>query len=478
MQLIGLVLFLPLLLTSAGSVAGSLRLEGGYAVVVSKETAADPSWDAVVQALVAKHQGRVIVHSGQVRGCLEPLAAAAPRYVCFVVRPEEAGRAFVVAVSRLTREFDADPYTDALWGILTGYTAADALRLAQRSEPLSVRRAAAGTAIDLGRFAEGVWYSEGEAGVRWEKAAGGVPVRQSGPHDSTAALVQVFNEFRPDLFLTSGHATERDWQLGYSYTNGQFRCREGGVYGLDLKGQAFPILSPNPKVYLPLGNCLMGHVRDRDSMALAFMASAGVHQMAGYVVSTWFGYGGWGIGDFFIDQPGRFTLAEAFLANGHTLVHRLRTEFPGKSPGLALAQYGIEQDPQCLEKIATGLGYAGWNDAIRDNVGLLWDRDTVAFYGDPAWEARLAPGDLAWEQSLGEKDGVWTFTVTGMRDVSTGRPPLALFPRRLLGVEVVVGKELEPVIADDFILLPSLRQIAKGTTHKVVFRARAAVIKP
>jgi zinc protease len=476
MQLI--CLFLLLLLTSAGSAAGPLPLAGGYTVVVSKETAADPSWNAVVQALVVKYQAGTVVYSGDVRGCLEPLAAAAPRYVCFVARPEGSGRAFVVAVSRLTRELDADPYTDALWGILTGYTAADALRLAQRSEPLLVRRAAAGTSIDLGRFVEGVWYSEGDAGVHWEKAPGGAPERRLGPQDSTAALVRVFNEFRPDLFLTSGHATESDWQIGYSYKNGQFRCRDGGIYGIDLQGQTFPVQSPNPKVYLPLGNCLMGHIRDRESMALAFMASAGVHQMAGYVVSTWFGYGGWGIGDLFIDQPGRFSLAEAFLANGHALVHQLRTRFPGKSPDLDLASYGIEKDPQCLERIAGGLGYAGWNDAIRDHVGLLWDRDTVAFYGDPAWEARLAPGDLAWEQSLEERDGVWTFAVTGRREATPKRPPVALFPRRLQDIEVTAGQEFEPLVADDFILLPGLRQIAPGATYKVVFRARSIAAQP
>jgi hypothetical protein len=39
-----------------------------------------------------------------------------------------------------------------------------------------------------------------------------------------------------------------------------------------------------------------------------------------------------------------------------------------------------------VEKFAASLGYGDFNDTTKDNVGLHWDRDTGAFYGDPAWE--------------------------------------------------------------------------------------------
>ena len=61
-------------------------------------------------------------------------------YACFVAQPKEAGREFVVHVSRMTRRLDDDPYTDVVWGILTGYKADDALRIASLKEPLVVRR--------------------------------------------------------------------------------------------------------------------------------------------------------------------------------------------------------------------------------------------------------------------------------------------------------------------------------------------------
>jgi hypothetical protein len=78
----------------------------------------------------------------------------------------------------------------------------------------------AGTAIPLNRFEEGRWYSEGQAGLIMQKDKGGEPRELHGATDSTQALVKTLNEFQPDLFLTSGHATERDWQIGYSYRNG------------------------------------------------------------------------------------------------------------------------------------------------------------------------------------------------------------------------------------------------------------------
>lgn len=46
------------------------------------------------------------------------------------------------------------------------------------------------------------------------------------------------------------------------------------------------VQSPNAKVYLPIGNCLMSHIGGPDAMALAYMKSASVRQMAGYILPT------------------------------------------------------------------------------------------------------------------------------------------------------------------------------------------------
>jgi hypothetical protein len=126
----------------------------------------------------------------------------------------------------------------------------------------------------------------------------------------------------------------------------------------------------------------MGHVDGPDAMALAFLNSAGVYQMVGYTVPTWYGYGGWGMLDYFLEQPGRFTLSEAFFANQQALIHRLVTSFPEEA---ALTTAGRLPRDKELPPAARSAGLT-WHDA----EGLLYDRDTLALYGDPAWQTRMA----------------------------------------------------------------------------------------
>jgi zinc protease len=101
-----------------------------------------------------------------------------------------------------------------------------------------------------------------------------------------------------------------------------------------------------------------------------------------------------------------------------------------------------------------------------DERGLRFDRDVVAFYGDPAWDVRMAAGPLQYRQTLTEADGVFTLEVVpldGTRSfapVNTngsqrgGRPIVQFLPRRLAAVEVVEGGAWKPVVTDTFILVP------------------------
>ncbi|MFI5382088.1 MAG: hypothetical protein ACHRHE_22565, partial [Tepidisphaerales bacterium] len=375
-----------------------------YAVVVSKKTGDDAAWKKVVDALVAKHKGEVIVYDGKVAEALPGLRPSMPKYACFVATPAEAGRAFVADVNRITRKLDDDPYTDCIWGILTGYDADNALWIAQQDKPLVVRKVGSGTELAMSAVEEGVWYCELQKNRMVKKEKGGEAAQLKGPDDTTAALVGVLNDYKPDMFVTSGHATEHDWMIGFRYQNGFFKCKNGQLYGEDTKRAKFDVKSPNPKVYLPIGNCLMGHVDGPEAMALAWMKSAGVCQMAGYTVPTWYGYAGWGWLDYFVEEPGRYTLAEAYYANQQALIHRLGTYFPEIA----------NQEPSPGQTVGAGVKLSDAAKAAgltaQDAAGLLHDRDVTAFYGDPAWEARMAPGPLAWEQELTEKDGVWTLT--------------------------------------------------------------------
>ena len=452
-------------LTTVSAQVKKAKLGQNYVVVTSRTTYDDKAWREVVRGLAFKYDAPILVYKDKVEQVKPELVKRMPWYTCFVLRPEEANRNLVTHIHRLTRKLDDDPYTDTIWGILTGYSAADAARIVATSEPLVLRKAAAGTPISLDKFDEGIWYDEGKKNHGIQKTPDGKTADIQTPDDTTESIVKTINEFKPDYFQTSGHASERDWAPGYSYPSGRIICKDGALMGVDLAGKTYAINSPNPKVYAPFGNCLIGNIPDKNCMALACMASGGAAQMIGYVVPTWYGYGGWGIGNYFFDQPGKFSFAESFYLNNQALVNRLITRFP--------ANAGVEFDgwdgPDWgMGEYSAKLG----KNVDKDEFGLHWDRDTVAFYGDPAWRATAKPQASAWEQNLTANGDTYTFEVKANQDATFGRPPAALFPCRLRMTRMLEGRDLNPVITDNFIMLPMADKLEKGKTLKVIFRAQ------
>lgn len=453
-----------------------------YAIVVSKTTAADAAWKPVVEALVTKHKGEhtctVITFDKSVSDAKAELSKLHPRYTCFVATSAEAGRQFVADVHRLTRALDDDPWNDSIWGILTGYDAANALAIAKHAKPLTIRKVASGTEIALEMVPEGLWYDELVKNKKVAKDAGGDAQQSQGPADTTHALAKTLSDYKADLFVTSGHATERDWMLGFRYKNGFFKSKAGQMFGETVDKERFEIKSQNPKVYLPIGNCLMGHIDAPDAMALAWMNSCGVKQMIGYTVPTWYGYAGWGMLDYFVEQPGRYTMAEAFIANHQALLHRLYAATPQAAK--ANVPPGRTGRVKSVSEAGQALGVS-----TQDVSGLLHDRDVVAFYGDPAWIARTAPGPVAYEQTLthDKSAGTYTLTISPKRGVNSfkpintngaqrgWRPIVQLLPHRLKNIEITAGQDLNPLIADDFVLIPNPRECDPKRTYAVTFKA-------
>ena len=454
-------------------------LASGYVIVVSESTQTDTDWSEVVTALTKKYQrASVVTWSDSVKEALPQLRQRHPRYTCFIATPKEAGRQFVADVHRMTRRFDDDPYADTLWGVLTGFDAANALRIAAHRDPLTVRKVASGTEVALDMCSQGVWYDELVKHKTVSKRPGGSIKESKGPGDTTRALAETLTRDAADLFVTSGHATERDWQIGFRYRNGQFRSQGGRMSGLTTDGQRFDIQSKNPKVYLPIGNCLMGHIDGPDAMALAWMNDVGVNQMIGYTVLTWYGYSGWGVLDYFVEQPGRFTLTEAFHANQYALIHRLDNYYDGLV-ALDVVPGGRSIPTKTPTSAGRSLGLTAF-----DSRGLLWDRDTVAFYGDPAWTARMAPMKKAYGQKLTVKGDAYTLTITPQRGsdsfkpVNTNgaqrgwRPIVELLDHRIRDVKIIEGGDLNPVVTDDFILVPNPRVADPSRDYRIVFTAR------
>ena len=453
------------------SVAISMRAEsvspaaqGSYAVVVTHATHDLPEWRHVVDVLRAKHDADLVVCESSLLEAGAALRTIAPNYACFVARPEETGRSVVVGVHRLTRALDNDPYTDLMWGILTGYEAADALRIAERREPLIVKRAA--SSMGAGAFKDldgGFASNERKPHVFSYKRDGGeVMVTEVNP-DPAKALAEAFNTTPPDAYVTSGHATERDWQIGYNVKAGQFRCDKGQLYALSTDGQRYDITSPHPKVYLPVGNCLIGHIPRADCMALAWMHTGGVDQMFGYTAVTFHGYMGWGTGRIFQKQGGQYTLAEAFYLVNQSLVHELRTRFPDKA-GIDFDRYDHDAVGHLAEKHGI---------SEKTLMGHLWDRDSVAFYGDPAWSARWSPKPQPITQELQEHDDVFTFRIVSHGDGKWGRYPVfAFLPDRIRNVTAITcSHEVVPVVTDNFILVPLTGKRGTNETVEVRFRA-------
>ncbi|MBE3070418.1 MAG: hypothetical protein IMZ66_09315, partial [Planctomycetes bacterium] len=320
-----------------------------------------------------------------------------------------------------------------------------------------------------GAFDSWTLFDEGKAGRMAVKVPGAAAEEKGCPADSTRSIVDALNTGGFDAFITSGHATERDWQIGYSFRGGQLRCQDGQLFGLDAAGARTDVTSPNPKVFLPVGNCLIGHVSGRDCMVTALFHTGGVVQMFGYIVPTWYGKGGWGIQELLLDQPGRFTLAEAFYFNTQAMLHEILTRFP-RSAVVDFARYDLEREPRLIDQLATR-----HNLKDRDELGLLWDRDTVAFYGDPAFDARPAARPLAWDQAIAVAGRRYTFTAT-VRQAGTwpGKPLMMRLPHRVAGAKIVEGEEYEPVVTDDFLLVPRAGTFAPGNEVRVVFEADRA----
>jgi zinc protease len=421
-----------------------------YAVVVSKATHADADWSKVVDILVKKHNASVIVYDQSVDEALPALKKQFPRYTCFVTKPEDAERQFVAQVHQLTRTLDSDPYTDTFWGILTGYDATNALVIASHSEPLVVKKVASGTEFATEMVTEGQWYDELVRNKHVKKEPGGKAQQLKGPDDTTRAIVNLLNDYKPDLMITSGHATEANWMIGFRFRSGFFKSEAGQMYGEDTNKQRIEIDSKNPKVYMPIGNCLMGHINGPDAMALAWMNDVGVKQMIGYTIPSGYGYGGWGCLDYFVEQPGRYTFNEAFLANHHALIHRMNAD----------------------------------DTSSGDKKRLQGDRDVVTFYGDPKWSAKMANRPKYYDQALQQDGDIYTLTITPKRGkdsfspVNTNgsergwRPIIQFLPHRVMDAQIIVGEDLKPVITDDFILVPNPRQCDPDRAYVVKFKAK------
>eukprot|EP00759_Apiculatamorpha_spiralis_P046603 PhF_6_TR42898/c0_g2_i1/m.64999 len=401
------------------------------------------------------------------------VTSRSPTHTAFVATAEECTRKYIVNVCRFCRRINPhNPYTDTFWGIITGPDAATAMRVAL-CEGFTISKVAANTEFEMRCVPGGSgWCDELVAGLRVEKPLDGGKVSRttSNPHDSTQYFVDMLSTC--DLLITSSHGTERDVQLGHTYKNGFIATEQGGdgIVGVDTSGVLHhPIrTTKREKAWLAVGNCLVGHVdHPTDSIALTMMKGENFMAMAAYTVVTWYGYAGWGLLDYFVEQPGRYTLPEAVRANRIALEDRLYSRWPETQNMCFDYPEAHEEDKEFLfpyQEDVDGL-------TVQDGCGLLYDRDAFVYYGDPAAQIKMPVSWKAYEQTLTAPDdkdkGVWTLRAVG--DFTTinsngsqrgGRPIIQFLP--LVGVgrfRVIEGEGWNPKFGPDWVMVPNPRVV-------------------
>ncbi len=396
------------------------RTYESYAIVVSDAVMSDASWKvATVDVLQSKYpQAQVHTWKEKPEEVRDALAAQMPSFTAFVVKPEEAGVQLTIALHHLCRGLDDDPYGDTFWGVITGYDASSAQALAS-AEPIVIHRGLDCSGCDLMAFREAWRYSEDHRGVMqyWSREAMDDVVKIPCDTDNTQGVLERLQKDKVQFLATSGHATQRDWEMGYCGPNMTMVHKEGRLFARDTQQQIHPAGSDEPKVYFANGNCLIGDVDQRDCMALSWMRDGGVKQFMGYTVTTWFGAQGWGTLGLFVDGAGMCTANEAFHFTNAAIVHELETLNLPETRTFRFHQLELVNVPRlpaldawAVAQLHAGVAPEEVKAVAQKAIGNLHDRDTVCFYGDPALDARLVwnrfrplewcETEDAWEMTL------------------------------------------------------------------------------
>ena len=462
-----------------------------YTIITSEATMREPAWAEVAMALKKKYAHAEIFALPELTEATitQVLRSTGARHAACVLRPEEVGREVVNHLHRAARRVDNDPWGDCIWGIITGYTAADARRIAETSEPLVIKRLLGTTNVDHNRFEHSCCITDWtEAPVR-EQSGYTEPTTTTYKADDQDPLLNIFAEQLstqfPHLVITSSHATpfnlEMPFSRGLIFSFGnrfhklnrrEWREFAGKPVQEAMGGDESKIaaLAPTketvqpdaqPRVWLAAGNCLFGNANHSpNSMCVTALSAYTCNQVVGYTVPSWYGEGGWGtLGTFFGNTAGT-SLAEAWFLNNQFLLHKTNEVHPE----LHKVQFNDESFnagsliPQMVKH-----NIHPNQDNARDLLGLVHDRDVVAFFGDPAWRASLdeshsqSPYSITWENAK-------AFTITANYDAK-GRCAV-WFPTAETGRNASTCTAPGAIFTNDFILFPELK-LQKGEQLRV-----------
>jgi zinc protease len=214
-------------------------------------------------------------------------------------------------------------------------------------------------------------------------------------------------------------------------------------------------------------------------MVITWLSAGGANQFVGYTVPTWYGKGGWGTLGLWVNSCGQLTLAEAFFLNNQQVVKRLLELDPGfrelmidEETALQITGEKRGQPTPALRRLTAVVGKLKTTER-RDAIGLLYDRDSLALYGDPRWEARVDANkvkpSLAWEWQRETRDR-WSLKLTATPGhKSEGNLALPLPVR--LKQPALTGEAVDGlVLNDEFVLVPN-SVVEVGTTLQLKFQS-------
>jgi zinc protease len=395
-------------------------------------------WRSVMDALVEDsgdmvcEVSRIVSHEAEAA-----IRFARPRYVAFVMKPEEITETVVRSIRRMMCRIDDDPFDDAIWGIVTGPTPEDAKRVALCSSPRDVTSVLATTGVgeDIVPGPVTVVSDANPPGEWWAKDSAGVVSRHSATGNTSSVFADAWDRQDPDLLLTSSHASERNLEMPFSRGNivaydGSFAVVENltlidystgqAVKRIEVPVAVRRLSSPRrEKVWLAAGNCLIAnHKQDGDDMVMCALGFGRVNQFVGYIKTTWFGEIGWNTWRYFGGYG--FALNESWYAANQVLIKKLKVDGSAKDEN-------------------------EW-------LGLEWDYDGTVFYGNPRRMVTV-PGRTPGADS---KDG--------------DLPLLVVFPDSRPDRRLVSAPEgFEVFVADDFAFVTSWRDLPADWRARIIF---------
>jgi zinc protease len=422
-----------------------------YAVVVKNSTYLDPEWQLVVETLLQRHGGMVFTFETNVWEIQAELGAYHPSHVGFVTEPLDASQSFVNTAHQFMRALDEDPYADAIWGVITGYNAGDALRVASGPPSMTISNVIFNDCGSLLNYvSRGTYFACHIYNFMVVKHEDGHMDTLVGPTDCVDTLVAMVNSNDIDLFMTAGHGSHDQWQRHYpeSGYEGFFRSSAGQVYGDPYTGPNTNINSTNPKIIFNPYSCLVGKIVNMNSLVPAWFHTGGAYQYAGYLVTIGYCYNGKGVHEYLWNEQDKFSYAEAcYLSNQALLFDQING-----TPGV-------------------------------DQGNLSYERDQFAFYGDPASEARLRPVKVPFYSETfavspgpGDCDTVTcriTINRAGHPWNYGGNPAFAFPPFDVADPEVIYTDAHNAVVTEEFVLLNIWNNgdpdFEPGDTREVVF---------